>query len=175
MTLNHFIGANIELPTGTFGRNPTYKPLSELKLKGLSLEKRLKKNNGSKLVKVYETEEDASGIDVLNLVSGYEPVREKFTTSFVYEVEGYLHTNNTASHHKSIKTLFNYIDENLLEGNFRNIFLLGGHEGKEKDDSKNVAINLSTFQFGKHLKLKDINHLCETFFLEDKQYVLIKR
>lgn len=106
MTLNHFIGANIELPTGTFGRNPTYKPLSELKLKGLSLEKRLKKNNGSKLVKVYETEEDASGIDVLNLVSGYEPVREKFTTSFVYEVEGYLHTNNTASHHKSIKTLF---------------------------------------------------------------------
>ncbi|MBU6080331.1 MULTISPECIES: hypothetical protein [Allobacillus] len=176
MTLNHFIGANIELPTGTFGRNPTYKPLSELKLKGLSLEKRLKKNNGSKLVKVYETEEDASGIDVLNLVSGYEPVREKFTTSFVYEVEGYLHTNNTASHHKSIKTLFNYIDENLLEGNFMEIYSCwDGHEGKEKDDSKNVAINLSTFQFGKHLKLKDINHLCETFFLEDKQYVLIKR
>lgn len=65
MTLHHFIGANIELPTGSFGRNPTYKPLSELKLKGMSEDKHNKKNNGSKLVKAYETEEDASGIDVL--------------------------------------------------------------------------------------------------------------
>src|SRR6476661_6716546 len=110
MTLHHFIGANIELPIGEFGRNPIFNPLSELRLKGLSLDKYLNKqknNNETKLVKVYETEEDASGIDVFDLVSGYEPVRDKFTTPFVYEVQGNLHTNNTSSHRKSIKSLFN--------------------------------------------------------------------
>ncbi|KGX86174.1 hypothetical protein N781_04860 [Pontibacillus halophilus JSM 076056 = DSM 19796] len=176
MTLHHFIGANIELPIGSFGRNPTYKPLSELKLKGISLDKHLKKNNGSKLVKVYETEEDANGIDVFDLDTGYEPIRNKITTPFVYEVQGYLHANNTSGQRKSIKSIFSYIDEHLLEGDFIEIYSCwDGHEEKEKDDSKDVVINLSTLQFGKHLKLKDINHLCETFFLEDKQYVLIKK
>lgn len=176
MTLHHFIGANLELPIGTFVKTPTYKPLSELKLKGISLDKLLKKNNSSNLVKVYETEEDASGIDVLNLFSGYDPVRDKFTTPFIYEVEGNLHANNTASHRKSIRTLFNYIDEHLLEGDYIEIYSCwDGHEGKEKDDSKDVAINLSTFQFGKHLKFKDMNQLCETFFLEGKQYVSVKK
>lgn len=145
-------------------------------IKGINLDKYLKKNNGSKLVTVYETEEDSSGINVSNLDSGYEPVRDKFTTPFIYEVEGYLHNNNTASHRKSIKALFNFIDVHLLEGDLIEIYSCWDrHEGKEKDDSKDVVINLSTFQFGKHLKLKDINHLCETFFLEDKQYVLVKK
>ncbi|AIF42083.1 hypothetical protein [Virgibacillus sp. SK37] len=176
MTLHHFIGSNIELPIGSFGKNPTYKPLSELKLKGISLDKHLKKNNGSKLVKVYETEEDANGIDVSDLISGYEPVRNKFTTPFVYEVQGYLHENNTSGQCKSIKSLFNYIDEHLLEGDFIEIYSCwDGHEEKEKDDSKDIVINLSTLQFGNHIRLKDLNHLCETFFLDDKQYVLVKK
>lgn len=176
MTLHHFIGANIELPIGSFGRNPIYKSRSELKLKGISLDKHLKKNNSSNLIKVYETEEDASGIDVFELHPGYEPVRDKFITSFVYEVQGYLHTNSTLSHRKSIKSLFKYIDEHLLEGDFIELYSCwDGHEEKEKDDSKDIVINLSTLQFGKHLKLKDLNQLSETFYLEDKQYVMIKK
>lgn len=176
MTLHHFIGANIELPTGSFGRNPTYKPLSELKLKGMSEDKQNKKNNGSKLVKAYETEEDASGIDVLNLVSGYELVRDKFTTPFVYEVQGYLDSNITSFHRKSIKSLFSYIDEHLLKGDFIEIYSCwDGQEEKEKDNSKDVVINLTTLQFGNHIRLNDINHLCETFFLDDQQYVLVKK
>ncbi|MCE4147656.1 hypothetical protein LJD22_11210 [Bacillus velezensis] len=34
MTLHHFIGAVKELPIGEYGRNPTLKPISELKIKG---------------------------------------------------------------------------------------------------------------------------------------------
>ena len=30
MTLQHYIGSNKELPLGTIGQNPTYKPFSEL-------------------------------------------------------------------------------------------------------------------------------------------------
>ncbi len=42
-----------------------------------------------------------------------------------------------------------------------------GVVGQEKDHWKDVAINLSTMESGRQLKLKDINHLSKTFFLED--------
>lgn len=32
MTLQHYIGSGKELPLGTIGQNPTYKPLSELNI-----------------------------------------------------------------------------------------------------------------------------------------------
>ncbi|MCY7688861.1 hypothetical protein MH111_00280 [Bacillus altitudinis] len=32
MTLQHYIGSNKELPLGTIGQNPTYKPFSELNI-----------------------------------------------------------------------------------------------------------------------------------------------
>lgn len=40
MTLHHFIGSDKELPIGEYGRNPTLKPISELKLKGIDANKR---------------------------------------------------------------------------------------------------------------------------------------
>ena len=176
MTSRHFVGANIELPIGTFGRNPTYKRLSELKLKEISLDNHFKNEKASKFVKVYETEEDASGIDVFDLVSGYETIRTKFTTPFVYEVQGALGANNTLGQRKSIKSLFSYIDEHLLEGDFIEVYSCRhGHEAKEKDDSKDIYINLSTLQFGNHIRMRDLNHLSQTFFLEERQYVLVKK
>ncbi|TGB03539.1 hypothetical protein [Halobacillus salinus] len=176
MTSRHFVGANIELPIGTFGRNPTYKRLSELNLNGTSLDKYLKNEEASKFVEVYETEEDASGIDVFNIVSGYELIRTQFTTPYVYEVQGALEANNTLAQRKSIKSLFSYIDEHLLKGDFIEVYSCRhGHEGKEKDDSMGTYINLSTLQFGNHIRMRDLNHLGQTFFLEDRQYVLVKK
>ncbi|WP_456270933.1 hypothetical protein [Bacillus sp. AK031] len=176
MTLHHFIGANKKIPIGSFGRNPIYKSFSELNFKKVSVHKPFRINNGSKFVKVYETEEDASGIDVLALDPGYESVRNNFAAPFVYEVQGNLYANHTSAQRKSIKSLFHYIDNHLSEGDFMEVYsCLDGQEEKKRDSRKDVVIDLSTLEFGNHLTVKDINHLCESFFLENKQYVLVKK
>ncbi|MEH7652077.1 hypothetical protein [Bacillus safensis] len=41
MTLHHFIAANKKLPIGEFGYSPTFKPISELKIKRVSFNKKL--------------------------------------------------------------------------------------------------------------------------------------
>ncbi|MFB8732978.1 hypothetical protein ACEQPO_00900 [Bacillus sp. SL00103] len=43
MTLQHYIGSNKELPLGTIGQNPTYKPLSELNIKLFDQNKKAQK------------------------------------------------------------------------------------------------------------------------------------
>lgn len=49
MTLHHYIGSNKELPLGTIGQNPTYKPFSELNInmfdKKQKSQKPIKKKN----------------------------------------------------------------------------------------------------------------------------------
>ncbi|KAA6449369.1 hypothetical protein [Bacillus swezeyi] len=181
MTLHHFIGANKKLPIGEFGRNPTLKPISELKIKGIDVNKRFqgkknRNNSGNSLVKVYDTEEDAYGIDIVQLDPGYEAVRNKFTHPYIYELQGYLHANNTPGQRKSIKSLFLYIEKYLSKGDSIEIYsCLDGYEDEDKDESMDVVINLNTLQFGKHIKFKDINHLSHIFYLEDKQYVLVEK
>ncbi len=176
MTLHHFLGANIELPVGGFGRNPTYKSLKELESEGISLDGHMKNIIRSESIPVYETEEDAGGIDVFHLESWYEAVKDKFSTPFVYEVQGYLDTNRTSLHRKALKTLFQYMDEHLSEGDYMEIYSCwDGEEREAKDDRKDVVINLRTMHFGKHIKLKNIDELAQTFFLDDKQFVLIKK
>ncbi|MFP3822206.1 hypothetical protein SB658_26295, partial [Bacillus sp. SIMBA_008] len=68
-----------------------------------------RKNSENSLVKVYDTEEDAYGIDIVHLDPGYEAVRNKFTHPYIYELQGYLHANNTPGQRKSIKSLFLFI------------------------------------------------------------------
>ena len=179
LTLHHFIAANEKLPIGEFGYSPTFKPISELKIKGVSFNKKLFKKNRYKnehsLLKVYETEEDAYGIDIIHLSHEYEAVSNKFTHPYIYEIQGYLHSNNTTGQRKSIQSLFFYIEEHISKGDSVELYsCLDGYEDEDKDESLDLVINLKTQQFGKHLKFKDINHLSQIFYLEDKQYILIK-
>ncbi|MDN5389245.1 MULTISPECIES: hypothetical protein [Bacillus] len=181
MTLHHFIGANKVLPIGEFGTNPTFKAISELKIKGINRNKHFQAKNNrhnskSSLVKVYETEEDAYGIDIFDLDPGYEAVRNKFTHPYIYEVQGYLHANNTPGQRKSIRSLFLFIEKHLSKGETIEIYsCFDGQEDENRDERMDVVINLNTLQFGKHIKFKDINHLSQIFYLEDKQYVLVKK
>ncbi|WKW08866.1 hypothetical protein ACNFKI_20935 [Bacillus velezensis] len=181
MTLHHFIGADKELPIGEYGRNPTLKPISELEIKGIDVNKcsqvkKNRKNSENSLVKVYDTEEDAYGIDIVHLDPGYEAVRKKFTHPYIYELQGYLHANSTPGQRKSIKSLFLFIEKHLSKGESIEIYsCLDGYEDEDKDESMGVVINLNTLQFGKHIKFKDINHISHIFYLEDKQYVLVMK
>ncbi|MGE6631861.1 hypothetical protein [Bacillus sp. NPDC077027] len=180
MTLHHFIGANKKLPIGEFGHNPTFKTISELSIKSVAFNKQFVRKNRYKsedsLVMVYETEEDAYGIDIVHLAPEDEAVINKFTHPYIYEVQGYLHANNTPGQRKSIQSLFLYIEKHLSKGDSIEIYsCLDGYEDEDKDEGLDIVIHLNTLQFGNHIKLKDINHLSQIFYLEDKQYILIKK
>ena len=78
--------------------------------------------------------------------------------------------------------LFKYIDENLLEGESVELYTcLDGHELKEKIDSLNIFVNLTTKHFQNDIgkfKLNEkclFNELSERFSFRERQYVLITK
>ncbi|MCY7532334.1 hypothetical protein [Bacillus altitudinis] len=168
MTLQHYIGSNKELPLGTIGQNPTYKPFSELNIS--MFDKKQKKHKTYQkedlLIEVFETEEDFEGIHIDYLDPVYEEVRDKFTHRFVYEL-GIIH---------SLRALFKFIEKELSKGETIEIYsCLNELEMKEKDDQLDVEIDLSKKRFGKHIDFKGIDELIDMFELENLQYVLVKR
>ncbi|MED4023141.1 hypothetical protein [Priestia aryabhattai] len=123
-----------------------------------------------KLITIYEKEEDAYGISVNRLIDGYSDIKHVFTLPYVYEL-------SCDPHPKSIRELFTYIEEQLIEGCHIELYsCLDGDEATEKDSSLDMSINLKTLYFGKHYKLdrkKYIDELGEVFAFEDKQFVVV--
>ncbi|KIL25203.1 hypothetical protein C2W58_03894 [Bacillus pumilus] len=168
MTLQHYIGSNKELPLGTIGQNPTYKPLSKLNIKLFDQKQKKHKTYQKEdpLIEVFETEEDFEGIHIDYLDPVYEMVRNKFMHPFVYELD-IIH---------SLRALFQFIEKELSTGETIEIYsCLNELETKEKDDQLYVEIDLSKKQFGKHIVFKDIDELIAMFELEHLQYVLVKK
>ncbi|WP_111291539.1 hypothetical protein [Bacillus safensis] len=168
MTLHQYIGANKELPLGTFGQNPTYKPLSELNIR--TFERKQKKpkvyQKDESLIKVFETEEDVAGIHIAYLDPVYEAIRDKFKHPFVYQLD-IIH---------SLRPLFLFIETELSKGETIEIYsCVDGLEAKEKDDQLDVEIGLRKKRFGKHIDFKGIDELIDMFELENLQYVLVKK
>lgn len=163
MTVHHYIGSPYELPTGSFGIKETLVPLPEV-----SLFNRNQKRE--KLITIYEKEEDAYGISVNRLTNGYSDIKHVFTLPYIYEL-------SCDTHPKSIRELFTYIEEQLIEGCHIELYsCLDGDEAEEKDSSLDMSINLKTLYFGKYYKLDKktyIYELGEMFKFEDKQFVVV--
>lgn len=113
-------------------------------------------------------------ITIVKLETYYEPIKKHFHKMWVYEMDGYLGRPG-----EGVKVLFHYINSNLNDGEEIEIYsCLDGEEEHEKDDKLDITIDLKNLQFGKHIKLnkkKYIEQLGETFFLEDKQFVVVKK
>lgn len=165
MTIHHYIGSAYELPIGSFGTEAKMIPLSEV----ISSNKNLK-NLKDTLIEVYENEEDAYGIGINKLTSGYSDIKDKFTLPYIYELSCDMHP-------KSIRELFKYIEDHLVEGCKIELYsCLDGDESKEKDSNLDTVINLNALYFGKHYKLdkkKYIYELGEMFQFQDKQFVSV--
>ncbi|MEH6882088.1 hypothetical protein COK01_06100 [Priestia megaterium] len=163
MTVHHYIGSPYELPTGSFGIREKLVTLSEVS----SFNRNPKKE---KLITIYEKEEDAYGISINYLTDGYSDIKHVFTLSYIYELSCDVHP-------KSMRELFTYIEEHLIEGCHIELYsCLDGDEAEEKDSSLDTSINLKTLYFGKHYKLdkkKYIYELGEVFTFEDKQFVVV--
>ncbi|MBA9037186.1 hypothetical protein HNP21_000275 [Bacillus aryabhattai] len=163
MTVHHYIGSPYELPTGSFGIKEKLVTLSEVS----SFNRNPKKE---KLITIYEKEEDAYGISINYLTDGYSDIKHVFTLSYIYELSCDVHP-------KSMRELFTYIEEHLIEGCHIELYsCLDGDEAEEKDSSLDTSINLKTLYFGKHYKLdkkKYIYELGEVFTFEDKQFVVV--
>lgn len=168
MTLHHYIGSNKELPLGTFGQNPTYKPFSELNIRAFDKKQKKPKTHhkDKPLIEVFETEENFAGIHIAYIDPVYEAVRDKFTHPFVYELD-IIH---------SLRPLFQFIEKLLSKGETIEIYsCVDGLETKEKDDQLDVEIDLTKKRFGKHIDFKEIDELIDMFELENLQYVLVKK
>jgi hypothetical protein len=161
MTIHHYIGSPYELPTGSFGIKEKLVPLSEVSPFNQNQKK-------EKLITIYEKE--AHGISINHLTDGYSDIKHAFTLPYTYELSCDVHS-------KSIRELFTYIEEHLIEGCHIELYsCLDGDEAEEKDSSLDTSINLKTLYFGKHYKLdkkKYIYELGEMFTFEDKQFVVV--
>ena len=163
MTVHHYIGSPYELPTGSFGIKEKLVPLSEISPFNRNQKK-------EKLITIYKKEEDAYGISINYLTDGYSDIKHVFTLPYIYELSCDVHP-------KSMRKLFTYIEEHLIEGCHIELYsCLDGDEAEEKDSSLDTSINLKTLYFGKHYKLdkkKYIYELGEVFTFEDKQFVVV--
>ncbi|MEH7329984.1 hypothetical protein CN330_19660 [Priestia megaterium] len=163
MTVHHYIGSPYELPTGSFGTKETLVPLSEISPFNRNQKK-------EKPITIYKKEEDAYGISINYLTDGYSDIKHVFTLPYIYEL-------SCDTHPKSIRELFTYIEEQLIEGCHIELYsCLDGDEAKEKDSSLDTSINLKTLYFGKHYQLdkkKYIYELGEMLKFEDKQFVVV--
>ncbi|MED3879726.1 hypothetical protein [Priestia megaterium] len=163
MTVHHYIGSPYELPTGSFGIKEKLVPLSEVSPFNRNQKK-------EKLLTIYEKEEDAYGIGINHLTEGYSDVKHVFTLPYIYELSCDVHP-------KSIRELFTYIEEQLVEGCHIELYsCLDGDEAIEKDPSLEISINLKTLYFGKHYQLdkkKYIYEIGEMFKFEDRQFVVV--
>ncbi len=163
MTVHHYIGSPYELPTGSFGTKETLAPLPEVSLFNLNQKK-------DKPITIYEKEEDAYGISIHRLTDRYSDIKRVFTLPYIYEL-------SCDAHPKSMRELFTYIEEQLIEGCYIELYsCLDGDEAEEKDSSLDMSINLKTLYFGKHYQLdkkKYIYELGEMFTFEDKQFVVV--
>ncbi|MFJ8355720.1 hypothetical protein [Bacillus paramycoides] len=152
MTVHYFIAADKELPAVNVGMDEGDKNIEPF------------------FINLYEEE----FVEIVTLETYYEPIRKHFNKMFVYEIYGYLSRPGG-----SVRTLFNYINCNLNDGEEIEIYsCLDGEEAHEKDDVLQITIDLKNLQFGKHIKLnkkKYIEQLGDTFFLEDKQFVVVKK
>ncbi|WP_182005396.1 hypothetical protein [Priestia aryabhattai] len=163
MTVHHYIGSPYELPTGSFGIKETLVPLSEV----FPFHRNQKKEQ---LITIYEKEEDAYGISINSLTDEYSDIKHAFTLPYIYEL-------SCDAHSKSIRELFTYIEEHLIEGCHIELYsCLDGDEAEEKDSSLDTFINLKKLYLGKYYKLdkkKYIYELGEMFTFEDKQFVAV--
>ncbi|MBD8006200.1 hypothetical protein [Bacillus norwichensis] len=164
MTIHHYIASKKELPLGKFGSKYTLKTIKGLETKHAKHE--------DLPIKFYETEEDAIGIYISRLTPGYEDIKSKFKNPFVYEVIGTLHVTG-----EGIRALFNYIDQNLSDGEEIEIYSCSdGEEKSEKENSLDAIINFRKLTFGKYIPLDKKNYIkqiSEMFCLEDKQYIVV--
>ena len=182
MTVHHYIASSREIPTGDYGSKAQIVPIShisEIKIRGLKTPKKTKTNkyrNNNKIneqyMVVYETEEDFLGIFVSEL-DGYDEIRSQFSNPYVYHL-------SCSDHRKSYRVLFEYINENLLEGESVELYTcLDGHELKEKINSLNIFVNLTTKHFQNDIGKFNLNEkrlfdeLSERFSFRERQYVLI--
>ena len=180
MTMHHFMASNKPLPLGSYGRNPTLIPLSELKCLNKKGKKKKRKKKplsselANKYVEIYETEVDLLGISIAEL-NGYDEIKDKFSHPFMYEL--------TCGHHrKCYRELFKYLDENLSEYDSVEIYTCwSGDEAKSKNDGLDLKINLKTLYFENYIgkfKLNEkryIDELSERFSLREKQYVVVTK
>ncbi|MFB4324453.1 hypothetical protein RB298_19120, partial [Priestia sp. BR_2] len=101
---------------------------------------------------------------------GYSDIKHVFTLPYIYELSCDVHP-------KSIRELFTYIEEQLVEGFHIELYsCLDGDEAIEKDPSLEININLKTLYFGKHCQLdkkKYIYEIEEMFKFEDRQFVVV--
>ncbi|GIN89427.1 hypothetical protein J22TS1_04780 [Siminovitchia terrae] len=154
-----------------FGTKYTLKTIKELEFERKS---KRKKAINEDPIKFYETEEDAIGIYISELTPGYEDIKSKFKNPFVYEAIGTLHVTG-----EGIRALFNYIDQNLCDGEEIEIYSCSdGEEESEKENSLDAIINLKKLKFGKYIQLDKKNYvkqISEMFCLEDKQYIVVRK
>ena len=185
MTVHHYIASSREIPTGDYGSKAQIVPIShisEIKIRGLKTPKKTKTNkyrNDTKInehyMVVYETDEDYQGISISELdgYEGYDEIRNQFSNPYVYHL-------GCSDHRKCYRELFKYIDENLLDGESVELYTcLDGHELKEKINSLNIFVNLTTKHFQNDIGKFNLNEkrlfdeLSERFSFRERQYVLI--
>lgn len=174
MTLKHFMAATKPLPTGEYGYVYEWKRISELKhVQEDLIHKGFKKEElENKYIQVFDTEKDASGINISPLNPGYKTVNEKFKLPYVYEVFGHLSGRGHSFHRKCMQVLLNYIDQHIFEGEEVEIYSCwDGEEHMEKDEKLDLFISLSSIKNGHALDDKVV----ETIEFLERQYVLIRK
>lgn len=172
----HYLASAIEIPEGTFGDKPFYVPLSEVNWKQRGIKPTRKKVNkyrkdtAKEFVRVFEKEEDMSGMCV-HLLEGDHPVRKKFKNSYIYE----LTTTNT-------EALFAYIDKHLFEGGEMELFSCrAGKEAAPQRDDLMIECDLNQATItGLYLTIEmDKDRLyeeCSRYFsFREGQFAVIKK
>ncbi|MDQ6423549.1 hypothetical protein RB620_29485 [Paenibacillus sp. LHD-117] len=186
MSLFYYIAANRELPMGSFGKNGTVMTLQDYvaNVNPAAAEQPfmrtlLKKYpQGERFMEVYETEEDAAGLYVTDLIPGQDASRV-FRYPNVYQVnpEGGSFTLNDEmrtsqpdlyrNSYKCLTVLFDYLHSNLAIGEEAELYACWA-EGLERfqDEPRkelDLEIELSTFQ---------LNH---GFEWQVRQYIRVTR
>lgn len=169
MSLHHFLAAPHEIPVGEFGKKPA-------KIERLPTIHR-DVNEEDQYIIHYENEEDFYGIYIDEVDDEIKQIiQTKFTNPFIYEFDGYFFQNENLFHRKCIYTLFAYVKEHLRNGQLMEIYTcLYGEEHKDKNEKRNITINLTTGQFGKNLNFSSLHELSRMIQLEDRQLITVSK
>lgn len=149
MSLYHYIAANHELPTGSFGMN-----------------KEMVIHENGEIE--YESLEDLAGIGVHDLGAEFEAVKKHFHNQFVYHIFencGNFHISEDLMENfpedfllngKCLIELFNYIECNLTENGMIEIYSCWiGEETESKEHKLTTEIHLNRFSLSNNFSLKD--------------------
>jgi len=185
MSMFHYIAANKELPTGSFGgRNPKAgEPPKAIRFNSVMLPKGavpleqimdLSKFKDGEMEE-YDTYEDAAGIFIQNLEEWNKGIKVQFRNHFVYQFSaswGSFNLNEKIKnwdieHYKAnlkcINELFNYIRRNISENEEIEIYTCwANEEGEERNLNLDTVIDLKTFSIGDHFEFKE------------RQYILVR-